>query len=205
MRIAVPVVGLLALALGACGQAQDAPQAPPSGEATQAASPSAPAKAATPSAAAVVALDADGLRFVTADTGRTSLLAFGAKRAMVEAAVARATGGKPQRSVSEECPAGPTQFTRFGELQLAFQEGLWIGWALGGASPVTTMDGIGIGSTRAEVERTRNLTMIPESTLDEEFVLGSAEQETAIGGVFATPGPEGRVAYLWAGVACNFR
>ena len=200
--------GLLALALllPGCGPS-DAPEAEPARAVTPTPTMSTSAAAPMPTASAqvTVALDAEGLRFVAADTGRTSLLAFGAGREQVEQAVHRATRGSPERSVGEECPAGPTQFTRFGELQLAFQEGLWIGWALGGANPHATMDGVGIGTTRREAEASRTLTMIPESTLDHEFVLGSPEQETAIGGTFGAPGPDGRIQYLWAGVAFNFR
>ena len=202
--------GLLALALllPGCGPS-DAPEAEPTRPVTPSPSPSVAARAPGPApsdaAQVTVALDAEGLRFVAADTGKTSLLAFGARREQVESAVQRATGRSPERSVGEECPAGPTQFTRFGELQLAFQEGLWIGWALGGANPHTTMDGVGIGTTRREAEASRTVTMIPESTLDHEFVLGSPEEEAAIGGTFGAPGPHGRIQYLWAGVACNFR
>ena len=202
--------GLLALAalLPGCGPS-DASEAEPAPAVTPSPSPSAgasaPAPLPSPSAQITVALDAEGLRFVAADTGRTSLLPFGVPREQVEQAVQRATSGSPERSVGEECPAGPTQFTRFGELQLAFQDGLWIGWALDGANPHTTIDGIGIGTTRREAEASRTVTMIPESTLDHEFVLGSPEQETAIGGTFGAPGQGGRIQYLWAGVACNFR
>ena len=196
----------LVLLLPGC-EPSDVPEAEP----TQAATPSPsiaasdPAPGPSASAQVTVALDAEGLRFVAPDTGKTSLLAFGARREQVEQAIQNATRRSSERSVGEECPAGPTQFTRFGELQLAFQEGVWIGWALGGASPHTTIDGIGIGSTRREAEANRTVTMIPESTLDHEFVLGSPEQETAIGGTFGAPGPDGRIQYLWAGVACNFR
>lgn len=152
-----------------------------------------------------LALDAEGLRLIAADSGRTSLLAFGAPRSRVEQAVGRATRADPDRFVGEECPAGPTQFTGFGDLQLAFQEDRWIGWALSGAARHTTMDGIGIGTTRRQAKDSRALTMIPESTLGEEFVLGTYEQETAIGGIFGSPGDDGKIEYLWAGVSCNFR
>jgi len=197
----------LALTLAACNRSDP----PPRAVGTEDAAPS-PSPVATDGAAGVntasevaLALDAEGLRFVANDTGSASLVAFGAPRGQVEQAVQRATGGTPRRSTGEECPAGPTEFTSFGELQLAFQDDRWIGWALGGAFPATTMDGIGIGTPRARVERTRELTMVSDSTLGDEFVLGSADQEAAIGGIFGGPGPEDRIAYLWAGVACNFR
>jgi hypothetical protein len=152
-----------------------------------------------------LALDADGLRFVTAEAGGTSLLAFGAERGQVEQAVQRATGALPERFVGEECPAGPTQFTRFGELQLAFQDERWIGWALNGEDEHTTIDGIGFGTTRREAEASRAVTAIPESTLGDEFILESAKRDSAIGGLFSGPGGDARIEYLWAGVACNFR
>src|SRR5690606_12648591 len=134
----------LALTLAACNRSDP----PPRAVGTEDAAPS-PSPVATDGAAGVntasevaLALDAEGLRFVANDTGSASLVAFGAPRGQVEQAVQRATGGTPRRSTGEECPAGPTEFTSFGELQLAFQDDRWIGWALGGAFPATTMDGI---------------------------------------------------------------
>ncbi len=197
----------LALTLAACNRSD----LPPRAVATEdvAPSPSPLATASDPeaddAAKVALALDAEGLRFVAADTASTSMLAFGSPRGQVEQAVQRAVGDTPARFTGEECPAGPTGFTAFGELQLAFQDDRWIGWALGGAFAATTMDGIGIGTTRAEAERTREVTMVSDSTLGDEFVLGSADQETAIGGIFGGPGPQERIEYLWAGVACNFR
>src|SRR5690606_35368200 len=120
------------LVLGACGQADDAAPMSPAAEVTPAPGASPPAETPDVSAPIALALDAEGLRFVASDTGRTSLLAFGAERPMVESAVQRAASGSPTRSSGDECPAGSTQFTRFGELQLAFQDERWIGWALGG-------------------------------------------------------------------------
>ena len=196
----------LALALSACGPS-DSPQAQPTRAAAPGSSSSWAANTLAPAVAAraSLALDAEGLRLVAPDTGRTTLLAFGAERGQVEQAVQRAIGISPDRFTGEECPAGPTQFARFGELQLAFQDDRWIGWALNGEDKHTTLDGIGIGTTRREAEASRAVTAIPESTLGDEFVLASPEQETAIGGMFSGPGGDARIEYLWAGVACNFR
>ena len=199
MRI-VLAAGLLLL--GGCGEGGSTPQTLPSEEAAQA--PAIGAAGERPAASAAIALDGEGLRFATDESGKGTLLAFGLERSKVEAAVSRATRRSPKRSALPECPAGPTEFSTFGTLQLAFLDGRWISWALNSASSFTTLDGIGIGTTRAQVERTRQLTMIPESSLGEEFVLGSWEDETAIGGIFGEPGPDGRVEYLWAGLPCNF-
>lgn len=190
--------------LMACSRGETSPEPDP--VAPVAASPAAratqPPPATTPAGTVKLALDAEGLRFVDSERGSTRLVAFGAPRGETEQAVSSALGRMPERSSLGECPAGPTDFSRFGSFQLAFQDGKWIGWSLLGASELTTMDGIGIGSSGAEIAGSRAVTLVPDSTLGREFVLGPAEQETAIAGILDDGD---RVETLWAGVACNFR
>ena len=154
------------------------------------------------------ALDAEGLRFVDPQSGSTRLLPFGSARADAEAAFARSTAEEPERTRNGECGAGPMDFTSYGPFQLNFQDGQLVGWSAGigaAADSYATMDGLGIGSTRAEVEERRTVTMLEGSTLGEEFVLAPRREDPGIAGIFSAAGPEGRVEALWAGVTCNFR
>jgi len=159
---------------------------------------------AAASAAPLVALDGEGLRLVL-QSGATRLLAFGAPRAQAERALGGSLG-TAERSEMAECGAGPLGFTRFGPLQLVFQDGVFVGWLVDGAGNLSTMDGLAIGSTAAHVQAARKLERISGSTLGEEFTLGSrADEGPAIGGLFAGAGPDARVTALFAGTTCFFR
>lgn len=200
-RLLVPMIAALA---GCQGDAPSEPVRDPVAT-TEPTAGAAPAPVVTPSAQAAapgLALDVEGLRLVL-ETGSTRLLAFGAPRAQAEAAVMSAGRHQPERTAIEECGAGPIEITAFGPLQLNFQDGTFVGWFLEAKGP-STIDGIAVGSTRAEVESSRTLTMVPDSTLGEEFVLGDLASPN-IGGFFDGPGEQARVTHLYAGTNCFFR
>lgn len=199
---------LLALALiaslAACKPAADKPAAD---EATVDAPPMPEAKADGPAAATTaVSLDGEGLRFVDKNNGKTSLLAFGVPRAQAEEALARVAGKADDRSTNEECGAGPMEFTRFDAMTLNFQDGKFVGWFLGnenGAGEYSTMSGIGIGTTRAKAKESVSIVDVEDSTLGEEFSIGSGEN--VVGGMFAEPGEAAKIDALFAGANCFFR
>ena len=159
--------------------------------------------AAEPVAAPKIALDGEGLRFV-GQTGTTRLIAFGTPRALIEKAAAAALGSEGKRGALEECGAGPMQFTTFAGLKLNFRDDEFLGWTAENDTKLTTMDGIGPGTRRSEVEAARTLTMTPDSTLGAEFSLGDPEQH-AIGGFFESSDKAASVASLYAGLTCFFR
>lgn len=194
------MLGLLA----ACKPADKSP-------ADETAVPSAPpvpeAKADGPAAATTaVALDAEGLRFIEKASGKASLLAFGVPREQAEKALANVAGKADDRSDNNECGAGPMAFTRFDAMTLNFQDGKFVGWFLGnekGAKDYSTPSGIGIGTTRAKAKQSVTITDIEDSTLGEEFSIGTGD--TVVGGMFAEPGDAAKVDALFAGVNCFFR
>ncbi|MDK2760720.1 MAG: hypothetical protein KYX64_05115 [Sphingopyxis sp.] len=196
---ALAMIGLLA----ACKPAAEKPPAD--------ADPVAPAvpeaKNDGPNAATTaVSLDGEGLRFVDTNSGKTSLLAFGVPRAQAEAALANVTGKEDDRSTNEECGAGTMEFTRYDAMTLNFQDGKFVGWFLGnepGANSYSTMSGIGIGTTRAKAKASVSIVDMEDSTLGEEFSIGTGE--TAIGGMFAAPGDAAKIDALFAGTNCFFR
>ncbi len=189
---------LAALLLAACGeQARDRPAEPDK------------AAAAAPEAATaglVVALDAEGLRLVDPRSGSATPLAFELDRDLVVRAVGRASGIAPQISSMAECLAGPMDFARFGSLTVNFATGSFAGWSLQPGEPAfTTMDGIGVGTTRNEVEASRTIAPVVDSTLGYEFTTVPGSADRSISMIFDGPGPEAKVETLWAGLACNFR
>jgi hypothetical protein len=94
-------------------------------------------------------------------------------------------------------------------LILVFQEDKakneWIfeGWYLGKVTnskeTLTTMAGIGIGSTRSEME---DVTVIEvfESSLGHEF-----STESGLYGLFSGTGKDAKITDLWSGINCIFR
>lgn len=181
---------------------------PPADETAVPSAPPVPeAKADGPAAATTaVALDAEGLRFIDKASGKASLLAFGVPREQAEKALANVAGKADDRSENNECGAGPMAFTRFDAMTLNFQDGKFVGWFLGnekGAKDYSTASGIGIGTTRAKAKQSVTITDIEDSTLGEEFSIGTGD--TVVGGMFAEPGDAAKVDALFAGVNCFFR
>ena len=193
------MIGLLA----AC---KPAPEKPAAGD--DSIPPAMPeAKADGPAAATTaVSLDGEGLRFVDKASGKASLLAFGVPRVQAEEALARVTGKADDRSTNEECGAGPMEFTRYDAMTLNFQDGKFAGWFLGnepGADAFSTMSGIAIGTTRAKAGESVSIVMAEDSTLGEEFSIGTGDN--GIGGMFAEPGDTAKIDALFAGTTCFFR
>ena len=165
--------------------------------------PQAPALPASAEISApTLALEVDGLRLV-AENGPSRLLAFGTAREQAERAIDALLEMPPERTRIEECGAGPMEFTGYGPLQLNFLDGAFVGWFVSGAG-AATRDGIGIGSTREQAAAARTLTMVPGSTLGEEFMLGRLDEES-IGGFLDGDGEQAKVAQLFAGTNCFFR
>ncbi|WP_447764887.1 hypothetical protein [Sphingopyxis panaciterrae] len=202
------LMGVAALALlAACKPAADKPDA--GGDDT--AVPTAPAvpeaKADGPAAATTaVSLDGEGLRFIDKNNGKASLLAFGVPRAQAETALANVAGKEDDRSSNAECGAGAMEFTRYDAMTLNFQDGKFVGWFLGnegGAAAYSTMSGIGIGTTRAKAAESVAIVDLEDSTLGEEFSIGTGEN--TIGGMFAEPGNAAKIDALFAGANCFAR
>jgi hypothetical protein len=157
-------------------------------------------------ATTAVSLDGEGLRFVDKASGKTSLLAFGVPRGQAETALANVAGKEDDRSTNAECGAGSMEFTRYDAMTLNFQDDKFVGWFLGnepGARAYSTMSGIAIGTTRAKAKETVSIVDLEDSTLGEEFSIGSGDN--AIGGMFAAPGDAAKIDALFAGVNCFFR
>ena len=79
-----------------------------------------------------------------------------------------------------------------------FQNDAFAGWAVNAAGP-TTMSGVGIGSTRAEMEDVYAGVTVSETSLGQEFAAGQ------LYGILDGPGPQAKITAMWSGVSCNFR
>ncbi len=101
---------------------------------------------------------------------------------------------RPNGAPNSECGAGALDYATWSDgLTLWFQTGTFAGWAVNEAGP-TLMSGIGVGSSRADLEGA-HVIQVEQSTLGTEFA------SAGFYGILEA----GRVSNLWAGVSCNFR
>ena len=185
----------LALLLAACG-----PEAPPPADA-----PAAPAPAAeAPETMGEALLEADG--FMPANPGGRGTgrkLSFGEADTEVIAFITRLRGDQPpRRSANAECPAGPLTFADWGDgFQLAFSDGQFAGWTAGEGAPrgFSTVSGVHVGSTLAELRAAYPEVEVREDSLGPEFSAGD------IHGTLSGTGDDATVTTMWAGVNCVFR
>ncbi|QAY76936.1 hypothetical protein [Sphingosinicella sp. BN140058] len=176
MTIRAVILLAAALSASACGQGK-----PGNNDGTSAGS--APAAAATPHGG-----------YTLSGVGIEPGLRFGMALEKARSAADKAFGPSSGQSRNEECGAGPMEFVAYQGLQLAFQDGKFVGWSLGGRTPpLRTAGGLAIGTARDELG---DLTIDEESSLGPEFSIGE------VGGVL---GEDDRVTALWAGLACQFR
>jgi hypothetical protein len=157
------------------------------------------AAAAPASASAVsVALDPEGLRLFVNETGSSRLLAFGATQADVAAQLARVLP-EPQQAHPEDTDCGAVLVLPRSKLTVYFRDGEFTGWAIDDASPLTTVAGITVGTSRKALEAVMVPEMLADSTIGDEFSAGG------IAGLFASGAKDAKITNLWAGDTCIAR
>lgn len=195
----------LALVLSACQRgesASDESLGARRGDSSQVAPSSTPDTVALPDGRVLLALDGEGLRFVVASTGSTRLLPFGMESAALITAVGTALAPPTSRGTSADCGAGPMDFATFAVgLSINIQHDRFVGWSTRASTTavtLTTMSGIGVGSTRAALDAVYSAT-VSTTTLGEEFSAGG------LAGVFDGPTAAARITAMWAGTTCLAR
>ena len=106
-----------------------------------------------------------------------------------------------ERGTNAECGAGPLQYASWDDgLTAWLQDGAFVGWALNGeGGGASTMGGLGVGTTRAELDGGLTVVEVEETSLGQEFDAGG------VFGVLDGAGETARVTSLWGGTSCNFR
>jgi hypothetical protein len=194
------LLGLLLLV--GCQVAPDTPPpaAPPPAEAP---APEAPERSDSQEERPVaLTLEGGGVRLIARESGAARPLAFGTPFADAVAAVSRAEGDPSEQGTQPECGAGPLAFASWtGGLTLYGRDDAFAGWAVSGgnAAPYSTMTGLGIGTTREEVEGGGLAVKVFERSLGTEFAAGD------LYGLLSGDGPGAAVTHLWAGTTCSFR
>jgi hypothetical protein len=138
-----------------------------------------------------------GLSIVERPSGKASLIKFGIPRASAELMIGNVQGDQQGKGSSSECGAGTVDYTSYkDDLQLTFQDGKFVGWATNGAkSPLRTAKGIGVGSTRRELDAAYKI-------LVEDSSLGLLWSTGDMVGTLDIDGIDGLVDNIWAGTVC---
>lgn len=182
----------LALALAtACTQ----PSQPPS--------PDTATSTDTPTATDIaLALTGEGLFLVEPESGSTTLLPFGMAMATVQSTVSDLLGNPAEVSANEECPGDPFVSAIWAEGLVLNADGeAFVGWSVRpavGSDQWTTLAGVGVGSSREDLETAYTVTVF-ESTIGTEFAAGQ------LAGLLSDPSPDAVVTNVWAGTVCIFR
>lgn len=178
----------LPLMLAACGDASDGTD-----DGTGLVADSA-AGEENPMADATIELQGTGI-VIPAQAGFEELaVPFGSARAPTEATLGNVLGSAVDESnTPNDC--GLT-YTAYDGVSLNFRDGQFVGyWAEAPYVPETT---------RAAMLADANISLVEDSTVGEEFVMGAAEVPD-IGGLFDGEGDDAGVQALWAGENCIAR
>ena len=180
------------------GPAADAPAvvdpAPPGAAAGDHANPDTGGRAAD--TGAKLTLDGEGLRVFSVPSGSARPIPFGTGKTETLDMLA-AVQGTPPGDQGENLECLLTTATWPDGLTIMFARDRFVGWSVGRAdSPLSTADGLKIGSTRKEVEQGATVATIARSSLGEEFTAGE------VAGLLASAAPDARVTDLWAGEVC---
>ncbi len=137
----------------------------------------------------------DGLLAINRD-GQMRLVPFGLARGEAESAVGIAMTPPRKRGSSSECGAGIVDYTDFRNgLQMTFQVDKFVGWTINTDSPLRTAKGIGVGSTRQQLDAAYKVD-VEDSSLGLLFSTGD------LVGLLDQDGIEGLVTDIWAGTVC---
>lgn len=144
-----------------------------------------------------VALRPDGLGFTDGGPSSSSL-AFGSDAATVKDVLDRALGAGGELE-TPDCGPG-TSTVQYELLFLRLQDGRFVGWTTGSPG-LTTGDGIGVGSTLAQLRDSFAQVTVTESTVGTEWTTG----EGGVYGFLDGTAETSRVDSLSGGTTCVFR
>ncbi|WP_224996101.1 hypothetical protein [Cesiribacter sp. SM1] len=164
----------------------------------------------------LLALTADALQIVDQQTGSTALLSFGMPQDQLIGIVSRVLQAPAKDTgINSECGAGPLKMVSWPNgLTLVFKEkeaesaasgSEWqfAGWSVESAArapqQLSTMAGVGVGSTRSEMEKAYVIE-VKQTSLGYEF-----STVAGLYGIFDGPGQQAKITNLWSGLSCNFR
>lgn len=154
-------------------------------------------------------LTSNALQVINKNNGSTSELNFGKSIDDMITITNKILQTEPTSiEINKECGAGALQMASYNNgLTLIFQQKntIWSfeGWFLSAKKHntklITTMAGITIGSTRADLE-SAYVIKVQKTSLGYEFSTSSG-----LYGIFDGPESTSKIINLWSGLSCNFR
>ncbi|MEA3078342.1 MAG: hypothetical protein QOF60_3250 [Actinomycetota bacterium] len=161
---------------------------------------------AGPGAGAPVAVAADGLEITSGS--KTSRFTYSGKASVrtVKDGL-RPYLGDPFKETDADCDAGKLHWVRWKAIDVYFSDGQLAGWGLpfDGTPALKTAGGIGIGSSRPEIQRAFPNVTVEESTLGTEWFATGTAPDTGLSGIFASDAPDARNEAMWSGRTCLAR
>lgn len=151
----------------------------------------------------VLALSGEGVLIVDQQSGKSQNIPFDTDLATTETAISTSLGAPTNTAQNDECGAGPMTFVTWSNgFTINVIEDKFVGWTVRPnteSANLTTLDGIGLGSTLTEMEENYDVGVI-ESSLGTEF-----NASNILFGLLDANESDGIVTNLWSGMACNFR
>jgi hypothetical protein len=131
-----------------------------------------------------------------------NLIQFGQSQADVTRQLTEILGPPSGTGRNAECPTGAVEYATFGELNVNFQNGKFVGWVLDGPMrpELESYQGLMIGQTRRELSGGDG-----DPPTFEQSSLGSEFTSDGIGGLLDGNGPNAKVKTLFSGVTCFAR
>ena len=152
---------------------------------------------------AVLTLSGDGLLLLDEQSRKTQTIPFDTDIATSTAAISSVLGEPTQKTQNSECPAGAMSFITWSNgLSINIIKDRFVGWTVKRntkSANLTTINGIGLGKTLADLKENYSVEVI-ESTLGTEFIASNS-----LFGLLSANEPNGVITNLWSGIACNFR
>ena len=158
-----------------------------------------------------LALTSDALQLVNSLTGSTREITFGKPLDETVETINKVLQIKVSSiGINTECGAGPLKMAVWKNgLNLIFEEqesnkewqfaGWYLGKTAGNLQRLTTMAGIGIGSSRQEME-SAYIIKVNMTSIGYEFSTSSG-----LYGIFDGPGKNAKITDMWSGLTCIFR
>ena len=157
-----------------------------------------------------LALSANAIQIINQANGSAKELGFERPFEQTIETVEKVLKLKPIVILNSECGAGPLKIASWSNgLSLIFRKKqhdgwLFAGWAANQAKnpelKLTTMAGIGVGSTRKDMEGAY-VIKVTKTSLGYEFHTNANN----LFGIFDGANEKAKITHLWSGVSCNFR
>lgn len=156
-----------------------------------------------------LALSSNSLKIIDQSSGSTNTISFETPVDKTIETIEKVLKSKPAININSECGAGPLKMATWENgLTLLFKKNkeswLFVGWAANEPKiqqmKLTTMAGIGVGSTKKEMESAYSIK-VSKTSLGSEFSTHSDD----LFGIFDGPDENAKITNLWSGISCNFR